>query len=432
MSRSAPGPQGLPTRTQGRRGLLARRRLWAGAGLVVLVGVGWWLGRRPAPAVPAVSASGGPSAATAPRARSARRPSVPPGRPLVDTKLPIDWNNLLHYERSELEVALNQKQEYLEMAQYPASSRPLTPQMADRYVSNRRHESAMPMRFGGDAEDPANQVSYLLTGDKFRYVGSDPIRIVLSARDREGHARPLEVKSANLFAGAFVGAGGKPVAEVRFGEGEDLVQLAEVKPGAPLFADAAAYTVRVEFRATKPSGEQTAWIIGSYAFEHAPTAPARFTGRHRDVVEHGSLAVYAELDVTAPGDYQFSANLFDTADQPVAFAVASPSLATGSQEVRFEFFGRILRQRFAEGTVALKVKHLRGHRWLSMGHAMSRGSDRELLADASGDLVMRPYPIEVFSDAEHDDGQKQARLANLDLWRDQFVTAIHKRQTGGR
>jgi hypothetical protein len=145
-----------------------------------------------------------------------------------------------------------------------------------------------------------------------------------------------------------------------------------------------------------------------FDFQYTPAGgiPARFTGAFGDAVEAGSLVVHAGVEVTTPGHYVIDANLFDAADQPVAWSRFKGELAAGTQDAELVFFGKVIVDAGAHGPFHLG--QLRGARY-----APGEDPDLEQMASFTGSYVTRPYPTDAFSSAEYDSVDKQRMIELL-------------------
>jgi len=177
------------------------------------------------------------------------------------------------------------------------------------------------------------------------------------------------------------------------------VTFAPAKLGLPRQAAIGMY---VEF--DHGAGTQRA----HFDFQYTPAGgvPARFTGVFHDVIDAGSLVIHAGVDVTTPGHYVIDANLFDAADQPVAWSRFKGELAAGAHDADLLFFGKVIIDAGAHGPFHLG--QLRGARY-----APGRDPDLEQMPSYAGSFTTRPYGTEVFSDAEYDSAEKQRMIELL-------------------
>jgi len=272
---------------------------------------------------------------------------------------------------------------------YPPTSRPLTADQLDLLRPGQRHETLRP-------DDHGAGITYLFTADRYFVIGDDTLTATLEVR-RDG--KPIPVTVTQAYATVIDPAGHPP----------PPVPLAFARNGAVLAAPLAparldlprqtAIGVYVEFDHGK--GQQAA----HFDFQYTPTRgiPARFTGAFRDTIEAGSLVVHAGVAVDAPGHYVVDCNLFDAADQPVAWSRFKGELAAGVHEADLLYFGKVILDGHARGP--FHIGQLRGARF-----APGLDPDLEQMPPFAGSYTTAPYPPEAFSDAEYDSPDKQRML----------------------
>jgi hypothetical protein len=134
--------------------------------------------------------------------------------------------------------------------------------------------------------------------------------------------------------------------------------------------------------------------------------PARFTGAFRDAIEAGSLVIHAGVAVDTPGHYVIDCNLFDAADQPVAWSRFKGELAAGVHDADLVFFGKVILDGHARGP--FHIGQLRGARF-----APGLDPDLEQMPPFTGSYTTAAYPPDVFSDAEYDSPGKQKMIELL-------------------
>src|SRR4029079_11168342 len=110
------------------------------------------------------------------------------------------------------------------------------------------------------------------------------------------------------------------------------VTFAPAKLGLPRQAAIGMY---VEF--DHGAGTQRA----HFDFQYTPAGggPARFTGVFHDVIDAGSLAIHAGIDVSC----------FSAADQPFAWSRCKGELAAGTHDADLLFFGKVIIDAGAHG-----------------------------------------------------------------------------------
>jgi hypothetical protein len=346
--------------------------------LVVAVTVWWHTAHESAPAV---------------GARIAPASSVPGGSPGVARVAPLPPPPVTPYPvRSAGLVADDPLTAYRKANIYPPTSRPLTKDQLDLLHPNQRHETE-------HAADHGEGVSYLFTADRYFVIGDETLTAMLDVRL---NGKPIPATITAAYANVL-----DPVTH-----GEHPIPLTFAPRGALLattFAPAkldlprqAAIGMYVEF--DHGSGTQRA----HFDFQYTPPGgiPARFTGVFHDDLEAGSLMIHAGVDVKSPGNYVIDANLFDAADQPVAWSRFHGEFTAGTHDAALLFFGKVIVDAGAHGP--FHIGQLRGARY-----DPSRDPDLEQMPPFTGSFATRPYPTDAFSDAEYDSADKQRMIELL-------------------
>jgi len=359
----------------------------AASALWIVVLVGWWTTRAPQPlqAAPPVAATADPVSAT-----------LHVGAPGAARVAPLPPPPVAPYpERGVAGVSTDDPlTAYRKANVYPPTSRPLASDQLDLLRPNQRHEVMRPA-------DHGDGVSYLLTADRYFVIGDETLASTLEVR-RDG--QPLAVTITQAFA-EVVGAAGSTRDRPRL----PLAFSANGAGFATTFAPAqlgvarqAAISLNVEF--DDGIAKQRAHID----IQYTPVAgiPARFTGAFGDAIEAGSLVIHAAIDVANPGPYVIDANLFDAADQPVAWSRFKGDLAAGTRDAALVFFGKVLVDGHARGP--FHIGQLRGARF-----AAGRDPDLEQMPPFAGSFTTKPYPVDAFSDAEYDSADKQRMIELL-------------------
>jgi hypothetical protein len=278
---------------------------------------------------------------------------------------------------------------------YPPTSRPLSRDQVDLLQPDRRHEIMRP-------DDHGAGITYLFTADRYFVIGDQVLTATLDVR-RNG--APIPVTIARAYA-VVVDPGAKdavPVALAFAPSGSTPSSLSSVVAPAKLgLARQSAIGVYLEF--DHGGGRQSA----HFDFQYTPTRgiPARFTGAFSDEIDAGSLVIHAGVEVAAPGHYAIDCNLFDAADQPVAWSRFKGELAAGVQATDLLFFGKVIVDGKARGP--FHIGQLRGARY-----APGLDPDLEQIPPFTGSYATRPYPTDAFSDAEYDSPQKQKMIELL-------------------
>jgi hypothetical protein len=275
---------------------------------------------------------------------------------------------------------------------YPPTSRPLTADQVDLLRPGQRHETMRP-------DDHGAGITYLFTADRYFVIGDETLTATLDVR-RGGAPIPVAITQAHA---AVVDPGGAeprriPLAFAPSGS----ILAAQLAPARLDLARQAAIGVYIEF--DHGAGRQAA----HFDFQYTPTRgiPARFTGAFRDAIETGSLVIHAGVAVETPGHYVIDCNLFDAADQPVAWSRFKGELAAGVHDADLLFFGKVILDGHARGP--FHIGQLRGARF-----APGLDPDLEQMPPFTGSYTTAPYPPDVFSDAEYDSPDKQRMIELL-------------------
>jgi hypothetical protein len=348
--------------------------------LVVAATVWWYTARAPLPAAsarvvpPVIVASGGSPGAA--RVAPLPAPVVTP-YPVHGTAGLSTDDPLTAYRKANI---------------YPPTSRPLTKDQADLLSPNTRHETERPA-------DHGLGVSYLFTADRYFVIADETLTATLEVRH---NGKPIPVTITQAYAAVLdpVTHDEHPI-PLTFAPRGSLLAVTFV-PAKLDLPRQAAIGMYVEF--DHGAGKQRA----HFDFQYTPAAgiPARFTGVFHDVIDAGSLVIHAGVEVTSPGPYVIDANLFDAADQPVAWSRFKGDLAAGTHDADLLFFGKVIIDANAHGP--FHIGQLRGARY-----ALGRDPDLEQMPSFTGSFTTRPYATEVFSDAEYDSADKQRMIELL-------------------
>jgi hypothetical protein len=275
---------------------------------------------------------------------------------------------------------------------YPPTSRPLSRDQLDLLSPNQRHEV---MR----SADHGLGVSYLFTADRYFVIADETLTATLDVR-RDGKPIPVTITQAYAAVLDPVSHNEYPIPLSFAPSGSILAStFAPAKLGLPRQAAIGMY---VEFE--HAAGKQRA----HFDFQYTPAGgiPARFTGAFTEAIDAGSLVIHAGVEVTTPGHYVIDCNLFDAADQPVAWSRYKGELAAGTHAADLLFFGKVIIDGNAHGP--FHIGQLRGARY-----APGLDPDLEQVPPFAGSYTTRPYPTDAFSDAEYDSAEKQRMIQLL-------------------
>jgi hypothetical protein len=274
---------------------------------------------------------------------------------------------------------------------YPPTSRPLTRDQLDLLRPNQRHETMRPVDRGG--------VMFLFTADRYFVIGDETLTATLEAR-RDGAPVPVTIVQAHAVVSDPATRSERAIPMSYAASGAGLAStLAPAKLG---LARQSAISVFVEF--DHGGGTQRA----HFNFQYTPARgiPARFTGTFSDTIEAGSLVIRAGVEVATPGHYVIDCNLFDVADQPVAWSRFKGELAAGIHDAELLYFGKVIVDAGARGP--FRIGQLRGARY-----APGLDPDLEQMPPFTGAYATRSYALDEFSDAEWDSADKRRMIELL-------------------
>jgi len=290
---------------------------------------------------------------------------------------------------------------YRKYAIYPPTSRPLKHESLDLLLWNQRYERFRPTR-----NDPS--LSFRLSADRFWVTGEESINATLQVR-RAG--KPVTVEITRSFIGDDARSPGTDVAArvpVTFRRSGGAY-VASFNPSALVHPERGAKLgLYVEFD-SGASARQRAKIM----FNYTPPGgiPARFTGAFREAIDHGSLIIYAQVEVARAGWYLIDCNLWDRLDNPVAWTRFKGNLSTGLQEVPLLFFGKVLVD--SKSIAPWHIGELRGGL-----HVPMEDPDVDFMQPFTGSYRTSKYDLAQFSNAEWDSAQKRKKLQLLREYED--------------
>jgi hypothetical protein len=220
-------------------------------------------------------------------------------------------------------LARETAREYREQARFPESSRALKPGDADP-VREKRTATEQTQR-GPEDRGPALSVR----AESVSFEVGKPIRLYATV----DNGIALEV------TGEIVGAAGDLVASYAY---SDDGRGIDKKAGDGIWS---ARVLDGDIRES----------VGGFLYSNPA---AHLTGRYRDQLRDGSLAVAAEVDVTRAGRFHLAATLYSMAGEPVGTAQAAAELEPGRRWIELSFYGLMFHDRkvagpFRLGTVSL-------------------------------------------------------------------------------
>ncbi len=280
---------------------------------------------------------------------------------------------------------------YVAGTRYPPESRPIR-EHPDR------EQLATPERTQPLKKD-SSDVQLRLKQDKVFVAGDEVVHFFVGCENASHEPLPCQVTSATAHEAEHMLGGEAPLSPVPLAFVDDGTQgdalardgtmtasFQPSKQGFPLFSG----TLRVSVQVRSGSTE------GSSFFDilYTPSPPARFTGKVREAVEHGSLHLYLALQVRKAGRYVVAGRVDDEAGVPFAYVSFNEELPEGAQEVEFTVFGKLILDEAP--TFPLKLRDVEGFLLKERGDP-----DRELLATLQGYVhTTREYPTNVFSSEE--------------------------------
>lgn len=291
---------------------------------------------------------------------------------------------------------------YRESTRYPPESRSIKEHPDQVYPASPERKQPL----SRDARD----VSLVLKQEKVFVVGDEVVRFFVGCENASSkQPLPCEVHSAFAHEAPHMAAASKPApVPVDFNDqgrnGDEVAGdgtwTGSFQPARQGFAMVEG-TLRVEFR-VRANGDTEGGAFFDILFTPAP--PATFTGKVREVVEQGSLQLYAGIQVRKPGRYVVAARVDEASGIPFAYLSFNEELEAGAREVKLTLFGKLLRDEAPE--FPLKLRDVEGFLLREMGDP-----DRELMKTLAGYVhATREYPLEGFSEAEWQSEERQRYL----------------------
>lgn len=368
---------------------------------LVLAGVWWSWGAGESRVDEAAGASSAAAPAQSQGAAGARgavasAPSTPGKGPApVATPLRSPEEGEREARREVLEKRLERAKfsldTYIAGTRYPPESRPIREHPDQEQLAT--PERTRPLKKDG------SDVQLRLKQDKVFVAGDEVVHFFVGCENISHEPLPCQVTSATAHEAEHMLGGEAPLSPVPLAFVDDGTQGDAVardgtmtasfqpsKQGFPLFSGTLRISVEVR------SGS----VEGSSFFDilYTPSPPAKFTGKVREAVVHGSLHLYLGLQVRKAGRYVMAGRVDDEAGVPFAYVSFNEELPEGAQEVDFVVFGKLILDEAP--TFPLKLRDVEG--FLLKENA---DPDRELLTTLQGYVhTTREYPTNVFSSEE--------------------------------
>lgn len=346
----------------------------------------------------------GAAGATDAPARSSTPEVAPPprrsGKILLDDRgnvvaeqIPNPHGDQPFVRKSTPEETARAVEEYRFANRYPSTSQPLRVHDGDLMRPNQRYEKAEPSGFD-------DSIRLFYSGAKNTIVGDEPVATFLEVT-RAGKPHPVKI----LAAQARIEAAEAEIPLAYSGSGARYMN--QFSPAALGVSRAAMIETEIWFE-LGPGQEESRTL----RFFYTPEAviPARFTGNFRDVIEDGSLVIYAGIDVKAEGHYVIDCNLYGAGDAPVMWSRHKGPLPKGSSEVKLVFFGKALRDQGV--SPPYHIGQLRGGR-----HVLGQDPDIESMPLGDWRYTTRTrFTLEDLSDADWDSEHKRKMIELIEKY----------------
>jgi hypothetical protein len=373
-------------------------------------GVGaWWL---LAPGSTSLAHDGArttaPSTVSAASAKAEQGGGAPGG---AATRAPYSTaGQLVHAEKQKLWQARYEQAEqvyasYRDATRYPHESRPLIEHPDQIHPFDPVSEETSLRNANGE---PIKGVRLRTTQDRVFLSASDTVRFSIEALDDQGQRLPVLVRSA---AAQSVPDTRTPVpliqTDVAFGDngtGADLqagdgTYTALLNPALQGFGNYDG-TIRV-LAQVAAKGQQG---VAHFDVVYAPGVPASWAGV-REAVEGGSLNFYVKAQVRVAGHYVVSGRVDDSQGKPFALVQFNQQVAAGTQEMRLQVFGALIRDKAP--AFPLRLRDVEGFILYP-----DRFPDRALMPRWAGVVHQSAsYPLSRFSTDEWSSEERERYLA---------------------
>lgn len=297
-----------------------------------------------------------------------------------------------------LERAQETLDRYLLSTRYPPVSRPLEEQpdqVHPHFVSDQTVRLTR-------RDDKLTDARVTLHQDRYYVVGDETVTFAIACENTDGPV-PCEVLASfprgegpSADASAPGPSSGIMVPFTAEGAGALTATFQPISQGFAEFYG--PIRIFIDLRVDGETG-QTAFEVN-----FTPRAPAIFTGSFREVLEDGSLDLYAELNVDKPGRYVIAARADDDAGRSFAYLSFNEELGAGRKEARLRLFGKLIRDQKARSPF-----HLRDIE----GFLLKENTfpDRELIPSLTGVVhTTKRYGERDFSDREWESEEKDRHV----------------------
>ncbi|EYF05373.1 hypothetical protein [Chondromyces apiculatus] len=310
---------------------------------------------------------------------------IPEGSDVKDPR--VLWEMRLERSRHTLDS-------YLEHTRYPPQARPAREQPEEMKP---HHVASVKLPLARE-DKKRTEAKVTLAQDRFFVVGDETVAFTITC---ENSAGPAACSATSALAGlpederARTPAG-PPDASVVFAPAGGVGMLAATfQPSSQGFG---GYHGTVRVTAQLQVGSETG--SASFDFQYTPAAPAKFTGRVREVLKDGSLDLFMEMNVDKPGRYVLTGRVDDAKGNSFAYLSFNDILAAGRQEARLVVFGKLVHDESAEAP--FKLRDVEGYLLKE-----NTSPDRELMPLLEGTVhVTRRYAMSDFSEAAWESDEK--------------------------
>jgi len=173
----------------------------------------------------------------------------------------------------------------------------------------------------------------------------------------EGHARPLSIDDLQAVTES----------PPSLGRPELALQLRDDGKHGDAVAGDRTYTATVPITKAMAAEHPGWWgyraraLVGGEPFETSNQfqiwpIDVRLTGRYRDALEDGSLAIYAEVEARAAATIQVRGEVHGGGGEDIAFGWVNQDVRAGESEVRLLFYGKALHDRGLDGPY--RIEHV--------------------------------------------------------------------------
>jgi hypothetical protein len=317
-------------------------------------------------------------------------------------------------------------EQYLEWAQYPPNSRPISNFHYDIVQPFFVQESPIVMADTPTTKE-ANGFKCHLQPKTWAAIGINAeMLITLECRNKDNQTIPIKINDSKVFR-EFEGQKFSSVRADYNDDGRDGDEVAKDNITTFKWRSMKNDWGQMSLEADIEYGDNKKATLTSTFFS-SPSKPAEATNVYRETIQDGSLVVYSTINVYKAGNYHFEANLKEEqSGNYIAYATFDGPLKSGAQEVEFLFFGKVLRDKGYDGPYL--ISDIRGHRvnlaidpaWLDQGEeglkkiqaAKTTEPDKELVLPLKEELKTNKYNVSQFSNKSFNSSEKEARLNEL-------------------